>query len=44
MKEKRNCEVVGSYKRRLYMDIIQALTQELQVEKWQVGAAVKLID
>ena len=26
------------------MDIIQALTQELQVEKWQVEAAVKLID
>ena len=30
--------------RRLYMDIIQALTQELQVEKWQIEAAVKLID
>ena len=44
MKEKRNCEVVDSYKRRLYMDIIQALTQELQVEKWQIEAAVKLID
>ena len=26
------------------MDIIQALTQELQVEKWQIEAAVKLID
>ena len=26
------------------MDIIQALTQELRVEKWQVEAAVKLID
>lgn len=26
------------------MDIIQALTDELQVEKWQIEAAVKLID
>ena len=26
------------------MDIIQAITQELKVEKWQVEAAVKLID
>ena len=26
------------------MDIIQGLTQELQVKKWQVEAAVKLID
>lgn len=26
------------------MDIIQALTEELQVKKWQVEAAVKLID
>ena len=26
------------------MDIIQVLTQELQVKKWQVEAAVKLID
>ncbi|MDD3217728.1 MAG: Tex family protein [Lachnospiraceae bacterium] len=26
------------------MDIIQALTQELKVQKWQVEAAVKLID
>ena len=27
-----------------YMDIIQKITQELKVEKWQVEAAVKLID
>ena len=26
------------------MDIIQVITQELKVEKWQVEAAVKLID
>ena len=26
------------------MDIILALTEELKVEKWQVEAAVKLID
>ena len=26
------------------MDIIQVITQELHVEKWQVEAAVKLID
>ena len=26
------------------MDIIQALTGELQVQRWQVEAAVKLID
>ena len=26
------------------MDIIQKLTEELQVKKWQVEAAVKLID
>ena len=26
------------------MDIIQKITQELKVEKWQVEAAVKLID
>ena len=26
------------------MDIIQALTDELQVQRWQVEAAVKLID
>ena len=26
------------------MDIIQIITQELNVEKWQVEAAVKLID
>lgn len=26
------------------MDIIQIITQELQVEKWQVEAAVSLID
>ena len=26
------------------MDIIQALTEELQVKRWQVEAAVKLID
>ena len=26
------------------MDIIKTLTSELQVEKWQVEAAVKLID
>ena len=25
------------------MDIIQVITQELKVEKWQVEAAVKLI-
>ena len=27
-----------------FMDIIQALTEELQVKRWQVEAAVKLID
>ena len=26
------------------MDIIQVITKELNVEKWQVEAAVKLID
>ena len=26
------------------MDILQAITQELGVQKWQVEAAVKLID
>ena len=26
------------------MDIIQVITRELNVEKWQVEAAVKLID
>ena len=26
------------------MDILQVITQELGVEKWQVEAAVKLID
>ena len=26
------------------MDIIQALTEELQVKRWQVEAAVQLID
>ena len=26
------------------MDILQVITQELAVEKWQVEAAVKLID
>ena len=26
------------------MDIIQVITRELKVEKWQVEAAVKLID
>ena len=26
------------------MDILQVITQELGVEKWQVHAAVKLID
>ena len=26
------------------MDIIQVITDELKVQKWQVGAAVKLID
>ncbi len=26
------------------MDIIQVITQELKVEKWQVEAAVALID
>ena len=26
------------------MDIIQVITDELKVEKWQVEAAVKLID
>ena len=26
------------------MDIIQKIKEELQVEKWQVEAAVKLID
>ena len=26
------------------MDIIQKLTEELEVKKWQVEAAVKLID
>ena len=26
------------------MDIIQVITQELKVEKWQVEAAVKIID
>jgi len=31
-------------KRRNPMDIILALTEELKVEKWQVEAAVKLID
>ena len=27
-----------------YMDIIQKLTQELEVQRWQVEAAVQLID
>ena len=26
------------------MDIIQALTQELQQEKWQIESSLKLID
>ncbi len=34
-----------SNKRRLKkMDILQVITQELGVQKWQVEAAVKLID
>ena len=30
--------------RLIYMDIIQKLTQELEVQRWQVEAAVQLID
>ena len=33
-----------SYKKENTMDIIQVITKELKVEKWQVEAAVKLID
>mgnify|MGYP002236510748 FL=1 len=31
-------------KKETIMDIIQVITKELNVEKWQVEAAVKLID
>lgn len=45
-----NRTVIPSYcggrkeEERNIMDIIQVITQELNVERWQVEAAVKLID
>ena len=32
------------HEKETIMDIIQVITKELNVEKWQVEAAVKLID
>ena len=35
---------ICSQEKEKYMDIIKKIKEELKVEKWQVEAAVKLID